>query len=195
MTRSKTTSLPKLGAPADRALDAAGIRSLEQLTRYSEDQIRRLHGIGPNALVALRHALKENGLSFKEGVSMDTITDLKLIFSSLKGHSKPIARPWWQRWRLTGASTWLPSNLLSSRDASAPRSYFASAIIQKGYVGFYFMPVYSTPEMKDLFPPELLSLLKGKSCFHIKKLDKKLLAQVRKALKDGYKLYKTREWV
>ena len=63
MTRRKTTSLPKLAAPARRALEAAGIRSLEGLTRYSEDQIRRLHGIGPNALVALRRALKEHGLS------------------------------------------------------------------------------------------------------------------------------------
>jgi len=73
--------------------------------------------------------------------------------------------------------------------------FFASAAIQKGYVGFYYMPVYTSPEMKKLFAPELLSLLKGKSCFHIKTLDARLLAQVKRALEDGFKLYKKNGWV
>ncbi|MHB8088757.1 MAG: DUF1801 domain-containing protein, partial [Anaerolineaceae bacterium] len=47
--------------------------------------------------------------------------------------------------------------------------YFAGLIIQKSYVGFYYMPVYAEPEIKQFFKPELLSRLKGKSCFHIHK--------------------------
>jgi hypothetical protein len=43
--------------------------------------------------------------------------------------------------------------------------YFASIIIQKGYVGFYYMPIYSQPDMGKFFPPELLSLLKGEILF------------------------------
>jgi hypothetical protein len=73
--------------------------------------------------------------------------------------------------------------------------YFAGVIIQKAYVGLYYMPVYTTPEMKRLFAPELLSLLKGKSCFHIKTLDARLLAQVKRALEAGFKLYKENGWV
>jgi hypothetical protein len=73
--------------------------------------------------------------------------------------------------------------------------YFAGAIIQKSYVGFYYMPVYASPEMKKLFAPELLALLKGKSCFHIKTLDARLLAQVKRALAAGFKLYKKNGWV
>ncbi len=73
--------------------------------------------------------------------------------------------------------------------------YFAGAIIQKSFVGFYYMPVYDSPEMKKLFPPELLSLLKGKSCFHIKTLDARLLRQIKSALAAGYKLYKKNGWV
>lgn len=73
--------------------------------------------------------------------------------------------------------------------------FFASAIIQKGYVGFYYMPVYTTPEMKRLFSPELLALLKGKSCFHVKTLDARLLAQVRRALEAGFRLYKQNGWL
>ena len=57
------------------------------------------------------------------------------------------------------------------------------------------MPVYSDPEMKALFQPELLKLLKGKSCFHIKSLDNQLRDQIRAALEDGFKLYQTRGWV
>jgi DNA-directed RNA polymerase alpha subunit len=56
--------LPKLAAPARRALDAAGIRRLDQLTQFSEADIKQLHGIGPNALEQLRRALAASGLSF-----------------------------------------------------------------------------------------------------------------------------------
>jgi hypothetical protein len=65
----KTTSndLPsKLGAPAERALTGAGIKSLKQLTKFTEAEIKQLHGVGPNALGKLRQALAERGLSFAE---------------------------------------------------------------------------------------------------------------------------------
>ncbi len=72
---------------------------------------------------------------------------------------------------------------------------FAGLIIQSNYVGFYFMPIYADTKLKDVFEPELLAILKGKSCFHIKKLDKKLLSQIKKSLEIGFKLYKKRGWV
>jgi predicted Fe-Mo cluster-binding NifX family protein len=58
--------LPKIGAPALRALQSAGIDSLEGLTQVTEAELSRLHGIGPNALGKLRQALAERGLSFRE---------------------------------------------------------------------------------------------------------------------------------
>jgi len=58
--------LPKLAAPAQRALADAGIQSLKQLSSFSESEIRGLHGIGPNALRELRRALKTNGLRFAQ---------------------------------------------------------------------------------------------------------------------------------
>lgn len=61
------TDLPleQLAAPAQHALANAGIRNLRQLAKFSEAQVKELHGIGPNALTQLRDALKVNGLSFK----------------------------------------------------------------------------------------------------------------------------------
>jgi hypothetical protein len=58
------SDLPKLAAPARRALAAAGIRRLEQLTQLSEAEVKQLHGIGPNALSRLRRAMRSKGLSF-----------------------------------------------------------------------------------------------------------------------------------
>ncbi len=60
----RQSDIPKLAAPAMRALDAAGITQLEQLSALSEDEIKHLHGIGPNALEQLRQALAARGLSF-----------------------------------------------------------------------------------------------------------------------------------
>ncbi len=57
----------KLAQPARRALAAAGIQRLEQLTRFSEAQVKQLHGIGPNALNQLRQALAARGLAFADG--------------------------------------------------------------------------------------------------------------------------------
>jgi len=73
--------------------------------------------------------------------------------------------------------------------------FFASAVTRSNYVGFYFMPVYVDSELVGVFKPELLSLLKGKSCFHIKELTPLLESQIREALETGYALYKERQWV
>jgi hypothetical protein len=63
----KESDLPaKLASPAQRALAHAGIHNLKQLAKYSEVQIKKYHGIGPNALITLRAALKAKGLSFKK---------------------------------------------------------------------------------------------------------------------------------
>jgi len=53
-----------LAQPAQRALAGAGIERLEQLATFSEAEIKRLHGIGPNALKKLKSALTARGLSF-----------------------------------------------------------------------------------------------------------------------------------
>jgi len=58
--------LPKISAPAQRALQSAGITNLKKLTEVTEDELLQLHGMGPNALGILRESLEANGLSFRE---------------------------------------------------------------------------------------------------------------------------------
>ena len=72
---------------------------------------------------------------------------------------------------------------------------FATIIIQSSYVGLYYMPIYTDTKLQEVFKPELLKLLKGKSCFHIKELTPKLEKQITEALEVGYKLYQKRGWI
>jgi hypothetical protein len=53
-------------APARRALEHAKIKTLHQLSRRSEAEILKFHGIGPAAMPKLRAALQSKGLSFRE---------------------------------------------------------------------------------------------------------------------------------
>jgi DNA-directed RNA polymerase alpha subunit len=63
---SHNDGFPKIGAPALRALQGNGIKTLKDLTKYSEEEISDLHGMGPKALSMLKVALSEKGLSFEE---------------------------------------------------------------------------------------------------------------------------------
>jgi len=56
-----------LAKPAQRALAAAGYARLDQLTRVREDEVLKLHGMGPKALDQLRRALAAKGLAFADG--------------------------------------------------------------------------------------------------------------------------------
>ena len=69
MTQQESDLPSGLSAPARRALLGAGYWRLEQLSKVSETEIKRLHGIGPNALKQLRLALDAKGMSFADGKS------------------------------------------------------------------------------------------------------------------------------
>ncbi|MFT3934242.1 MAG: hypothetical protein QM726_11540 [Chitinophagaceae bacterium] len=73
--------------------------------------------------------------------------------------------------------------------------WFAGLLVQQGYVGFYFMPAKTKEEIKEVFAPELLKCLKGKSCFHIKANDPKLFQQVKESLAKGHAMQLARGWI
>lgn len=54
-----------ISAPARRALENAGIKTLIQLSNYTEKELLKLHGIGPSAIPKLRDALQSKGMAFK----------------------------------------------------------------------------------------------------------------------------------
>ena len=58
--------LSLLAAPARRALEREAITTLEQLSKYTENEILELHGMGPSTMPKLRDALKSKGLTFRK---------------------------------------------------------------------------------------------------------------------------------
>ena len=64
---SSENDLPNIGKPAGRALAGAGYTRLDQLSKVSEAELLKLHGVGPKAIRILREALTERGLSFAGG--------------------------------------------------------------------------------------------------------------------------------
>jgi hypothetical protein len=58
--------LSVLAAPARRAMESHGIKTLKKLSTFSEAEILEFHGMGPGSLPKLRAELKKAGLSFKK---------------------------------------------------------------------------------------------------------------------------------
>ena len=54
-----------LAAPAGRALENKGIKTLKQLSHFTEEDILDLHGMGKSSIPKLKAALKSGGLKFK----------------------------------------------------------------------------------------------------------------------------------
>ena len=64
-TGKEKNFLSLLSAPARRALENNGIKTLQQLSRHSEAEIMKFHGVGKTTLPILQKELKEEGLAFK----------------------------------------------------------------------------------------------------------------------------------
>ena len=125
-------------------------------------------------------------------------TDLRAIFDRLEASLRRYAPPFVVR--SGGVAGKRDCQLWSEKAVEIEgrkrdEIFFAGLIAQKGYVGFYFMPVYTHASQKEVFAPELLALLKGKSCFHVTRLDDRLVEQVEDALAAGFALYRGRGWV
>jgi len=70
----------------------------------------------------------------------------------------------------------------------------AAIIRQKDFVGFYLMPIYVDPSLKKELSAALLKLLKGKTCFHLKRLDDVLLRDIQHALAISVAAYQRKGW-
>lgn len=57
--------LPRIGAPATRALASIGITRLEQVADRSAAELLALHGFGPRALRIIEEALAARGRSLR----------------------------------------------------------------------------------------------------------------------------------
>jgi uncharacterized protein YdhG (YjbR/CyaY superfamily) len=67
--------MAKLSAPAQRALEGAGIRTIGDLSARTEVELLALHGFGPSSIQTLRKELAAAGLHFNQRTTK-TMRDL-----------------------------------------------------------------------------------------------------------------------
>jgi len=63
--KPKDNFLSLLAAPARRALENNGIKTLEHLSTYSEKEVLGFHGMGKSTIPKLQKLLSDKGLSFR----------------------------------------------------------------------------------------------------------------------------------
>ncbi len=73
--------------------------------------------------------------------------------------------------------------------------YFASLVVKPKDVRLYYFPIYTHPEAFEDISAELRKCLKGKSCFHIKKLPSELKQQIQHMVEKGVHVYQEVELI
>lgn len=68
--------------------------------------------------------------------------------------------------------------------------YFASVVPKPKDVRFYFFPIYTHKEKIGELPEQIKKFLKGKSCFHIKKINDEILKELKELIDKSIKVYK-----
>ncbi len=76
-----------------------------------------------------------------------------------------------------------------------PGMYFASALIRKDNVSFYFFPCYMKPDEFKKPAPTAMKCLDGKTCFHFKKEEQVIEKEIRSMFKKGIEFYKKQGWI
>ncbi len=123
------------------------------------------------------------------------IADFAEVFSSLKGVISLYEPPLEARTNEKANYQLYSTKEVTIAGRPTQGVYFAGAVIQKTMVSLYFFPIYTHPHLFGDLPDELRKCLKGKNCFNFKAIDPKLLKQIDKMVKQGYKIYRQEKWI
>ena len=66
-THPNASAFPPIGGPALRALATARVRSLDELTAWTERDLLQLHGMGPKGVRLLKEELAASGKRLRDG--------------------------------------------------------------------------------------------------------------------------------
>jgi hypothetical protein len=72
--------------------------------------------------------------------------------------------------------------------------YFGSIVPKPKDIRFYFFPIYTHVKEFNI-SDEMKKCLKGKSCFHVKKLSPELEQEFNDMITKGVELYKKEGWI
>lgn len=73
--------------------------------------------------------------------------------------------------------------------------YFGSVVPKPKDIRLYFFPIYTHPDAFLDISSELRKYLKGKSCFHIKKISPEIEQEIREMISTGVKLYEKEDLI
>lgn len=73
--------------------------------------------------------------------------------------------------------------------------YFASALIRKDNVSFYFFPCYTHADQFRNIAPVTLKCLDGKTCFHFKKEEQLVESEIKAMIEKGIAFYRKNGWM
>ncbi|MBN3583256.1 hypothetical protein JYB64_12725 [Algoriphagus aestuarii] len=73
--------------------------------------------------------------------------------------------------------------------------YFGSVVPKPKDTRLYFFPIYTHPEEFVFISPELRKCLKGKSCFHFKKLNEEMKTEIKQMIRKAIDVYQKHELI
>ncbi|NMA65209.1 MAG: DNA-binding protein [Clostridiaceae bacterium] len=82
------TNLPNIGKPAATALNSIDVTELKEVAQLDEENLLKLHGVGPKAVSILKDALDDAKLKFKAPEPLPVSTDF-LVYGSLGCNNAP----------------------------------------------------------------------------------------------------------
>lgn len=116
---------------------------------------------------------------------MNSKNDFKPVFQSLKSIFAPYAEELVLEID-TADNYYLNTHFIMKNKKPM---YFGSVKINKKYVSFHLMPVYSFPELLENLSPELKKRMQGKSCFNFTETDENLFKELGMLTSNGYEKY------
>lgn len=77
----------------------------------------------------------------------------------------------------------------------AQPTYVVGIILQKHFVGFYSMPLYSHPKEIVIRDKDVAKMRKGKSCINVTTLTPAIKKELERLVKEGIRVYKKEGWI
>lgn len=139
-----------LSAPAGRALVNAGIKTVKDLSVFSEKEILKLHGVGPSSIPTLKKALQSAGLHFKKP-RIQNANNISAYIASVDEKVRPVLITLRQLIEKTipDAVGSISYGMPAYKYRGKPLAYFAA---NKNHAGFYPTPGAISAFEKELEP-------------------------------------------
>jgi len=121
--------------------------------------------------------------------------DLSALYDELVSLARPFEKQFAIRQPKPGQYHLWAEGEMELNGKSYKEMFFIGIQTNKSAVVIHYLPLYVDPDLKKRIDPDLVKLLKGKSCFHIKKLDDTLKKSITSSFKIGVDFFRKKNWI